>query len=319
MFQNQPESNETAPRGTWHSWVSVVVAACLLIGALLLGRQLRARMSPPGEEIVVEQTSTAVTNRGEILFQVHCAKCHGPEGRGDAEGAAKMKPPPRDFAARPWRFAPTKESIRNVTLRGIPGTAMPSAQAALSATDLDAVVEHVFQLAHRQPAIARQVTPEQQLLLAAGFSGTDAKRAAPILEVVDAAGKKQRLQDEQGKLVLINFWGTTCEHCVKKLPQLKQLQEQFRERGLAVWNVCADVESATEAQELLDRLAPGTRTLVDESGLANGRFEVQVLPTVWLVDASGKVIARSQGVQDWNRPEMHAVIENWLPAVATGE
>jgi len=284
--------------------------ALLLITAVFLGRQLRARTSA---HVIPGGPRATLASRGEVVFQIHCAKCHGPEGHGDAEGATKLKPPPRDFASRPWKFAPTKEKIREVTMHGIPGTAMPSATGALSAIDLDAVVEHVFQLAQRQPVVAQQRTPEQQLLTAAGFTAVVAQQLAPQLEVIDAAGLKHRLQDQQGQLVLINFWGTNCEHCLRRLPQLKLLHEKYRDQGLAVWNVCADVESATEAQEILDRLAPGIQTFVDETGLANGRFEVQVLPTVWLIDSRRNVVARSQGVQDWNRPEMQAVIEHWLP------
>jgi mono/diheme cytochrome c family protein len=84
--------------------------------------------------------------RGELVYGVCCASCHGPDGHGDGAGAAKLSPPPRDFAARPWRFEPTPETIRRITHDGIPGTAMPSFPT-MSPTDIEAVAAHVHLLA----------------------------------------------------------------------------------------------------------------------------------------------------------------------------
>lgn len=291
------------------STIRGVLAAALLlvimIGAVLLGRQLRARTTASAA------SESASLHRGEVIYQVQCAKCHGVEGRGDAEGAARLNPPPRDFASRPWKTEPTSERIREVIAQGIPGTAMPAAPS-LTGQDLDSVVRHVLQLANKQPYLVQE-SADHKLMRAANFLAVRSPEPAPLLELVDAGGRQHQLQAQQGKLVLINFWGTNCEHCLKKLPQLSELRDKYRDRGLVVWNICADVESASEAQAIVDRIAPGAVTFVDESGLANHRFEVQALPTVWLIASDGKAIARSQGVQDWTSPAMQALVEHWLP------
>lgn len=84
---------------------------------------------------------------GELLYRVHCLKCHGPEGQGDPEAIERLTPPPRDFAARPWRFAVTAESIRRVIREGIPQTAMPAARDYFSEAELNALVHYVLRLA----------------------------------------------------------------------------------------------------------------------------------------------------------------------------
>lgn len=299
-----------------NSVIAVAVLA-LAVGVGMLLRGLRGRNAP------AEMSQSSMTfnsphsklsvSRGELLFQMHCAKCHGPEGRGDGEGAAKLKPPPRDFAIRPWRFEPTKASIRRVTQDGILGTAMPSARAAVQGADMDALVEHVYELATRFPPALADLSPEEQLLRAAGLFDHDRGQDAPPLEVVDAAGTASSLSDLKGRLVLLNFWGMGCEHCLAKMPQLQQLLDEFRKRGLVVWNICADADDIQEAQGLLERALPGELTWMDDSGLANGRFEVQSLPTVWLIDAQGKVIGKSYGAKEWTRPELRNVLEHWLP------
>jgi mono/diheme cytochrome c family protein len=299
---SEQESNEAAvsPARTAFALLGLVV---MLVAAVFVGRQLRARTSAKAE-------SVAGLGRGEILFQTQCAKCHGPDGHGDAEAIARLNPPPRDFSSRPWKTEPTAAKIREVIAAGIPGTAMPSS-SSLSEADLQALVEHVLQLAS-QPRAVPQQSPADERLRAARFLPVHSSERTPELQVVDAHGERHQLHALPGRLILLNFWGTNCEHCLKKLPQLAELHQKYRDQGFVVWNICADLESAEEAQAIVDRVAPGSVTMVDESGLANHRFEVHALPTVWLVGSDGRAIARSQGVQDWMSPAMQAVVEDWL-------
>lgn len=252
------------------------------------------------------RTSQAVS-RGQLLYEVNCASCHGLEGKGDGTAAAQLRPPPRDFAARPWRFPVTRESIRKVTLDGIPGTAMPASKSILSGRDVDAVVDYVYGLAMQAPAETKERTPEQRRLDKAGFielRGTD----PPKLALVDAADKKISLADFRGKNVLLHFWGTGCAHCIKEMPSLNALQKRLQDR-VVVLHVCVDEDDARIAQALLDRLAPGTTALVESTGLGVARFEVDTLPTAWLISPEGKAIARTSGARDWNSPAIEAIIQ----------
>jgi mono/diheme cytochrome c family protein/peroxiredoxin len=250
--------------------------------------------------------------RGELLFQVHCASCHGPEGHGDGQAALTLRPPPRDFAARPWRSGVTRDSIRKVTLDGVPGTAMPASRSTLAAVDVEALVEHVYHLATAQPR-TREPTAEERLLQEAGFvdlRGTD----PPILTVTAADGRILKLTDQKGKLVLVSFWGSSCVHCLNEMPHLCDLEAAWGGRGLSVLHVCAEADDVQAAQDLASKVAPGVRIFVDDTGVSLARFEVQTLPTVWLIDRDGKAIGRAHGARDWRSPALRRLIEHWLAA-----
>ncbi|HVS16624.1 MAG TPA: c-type cytochrome [Thermoanaerobaculia bacterium] len=96
----------------------------------------------------------AAMARGLELFALHCAECHGDEGRGDGPQAPFLDPLPRDLALGSLRYAstvagfPTAEDLERVLREGIPGSAMPPF-ARLSSEERDQLV-----LATRRLALA---------------------------------------------------------------------------------------------------------------------------------------------------------------------
>jgi thiol-disulfide isomerase/thioredoxin len=254
-------------------------------------------------------------DRGPVVYQVYCASCHGPDGHGDGSSAATLKPPPRDFAARPWRFEPTPDAIRRVTLDGIPGTGMASFRT-LPPADLDAVVAHVHRLATAGPIVQRMPTEDERLLTDAGFTDLTGT-APPPLALTDSADRTVKLSDFAGRLVILHFWGTTCTHCIKEIPTLDRLERQHGGR-LKVLHICTDEDDPTAAQKLLDRVTPGAMALTEGTGLGLARYEVQSLPTVWLIAPDGTAIGRSSGARDWAAEPQTKLLTRWLPAQSPG-
>lgn len=308
------QSNAATPSDRLKTVLFGVVATGVVVAAIISGRWFRTRTtsSPFSSARTATDGSTTVAarpvDRGEIVFQVHCAKCHGPEGHGDPEAMQRLRPPPRDFASRPWRFEVSLDAIRNVTVEGIPATAMPAHRAALSASDLDAVVAHTYQLATTGPIVELPRSPLDMALLSAGFVPEQPPRAAPELTLSDAAGNKHTLAEERGRVALLNFWGASCEHCLAAMPTLQSLTDQHQAKGLSVLNVCADADSAETANELVNRVSPRTHVWIDETGLANSQFEVHALPTIWLVGPDGKLLGCARGMKDWSAPEIQMLI-----------
>jgi mono/diheme cytochrome c family protein len=278
-----------------------VLAAVLLVAAVILGwsiGKLRQRTTPNVDDV----------RRGPLVYQAYCASCHGPEGHGDGVSATAQHPPPRDFALRPWHFEASAESIRRVTLEGIPGTAMPSFRSALGGTDLDAVVAQIQLLADQRLASAPVADEADRLLLDAGFVSLRGSRL-PAMVLSDAAGIKTQMSEFKGKLLLLHFWGTSCVHCFEEIPVLTELESQQSGR-LKVLHVCADEDDPVRAQQVLDRLVPGTKSYVDVTGLGLARFEIQLLPTVWLIDPNGEPIGRASGARDWHAPVLRTLLRS---------
>src|SRR2546423_436856 len=82
------------------------------------------------------------------------------------------------------------------------------------------------------PAAANQ-QPEAQPATARN----DKRAAAPAFALKDLRGRRVRLDDYKGKVILINFWATWCAPCQAEMPELVKLQKQYQARGLQIVGV----------------------------------------------------------------------------------
>lgn len=298
-----------APRPTRHSLRGVLIVVALTAAGLGVGFGIGSfrNREPDTMPAASGPQTVAGVDRGEVLFQTMCASCHGPEGHGDGDSAAELHPPPRDFAARPWRTEVSPKVIRRVILDGIPGTAMPGYRSALSSTDADVLTEHVYRLATDRTSIPTKPSEEQRLLREGGFVELQGAEP-PALTLINAEGSALALSDLKGQWVLIHFWGTACLPCLAEMPHLEALAARSEIRVL---HVCVDTADVIAAQELANRVAPGATAWIDKTGLGPIRFEALSLPTVWLIRRDGRAIGRATGAKDWTSPELRRLVEHF--------
>ena len=85
--------------------------------------------------------------RGAQVYRQHCATCHGDEGRGDGPAAAALAgPPPADLTDPATMVAAPPAELYDKISIGVPATAMPAFEAALSADDRWAVTAYLATL-----------------------------------------------------------------------------------------------------------------------------------------------------------------------------
>ncbi len=62
----------------------------------------------------------------------------------------------------------------------------------------------------------------------------------PEFSMLDLDGKLRNISEWDGKVVLLNFWATWCPPCMKEIPVLIELQQQYGDKGLQVVGVAVD-------------------------------------------------------------------------------
>ncbi len=108
------------------------------------------------------------------------------------------------------------------------------------------------------------------------------------LRFENLAGGEWSLEQERGKVVLVNFWATWCPPCRQETPDLVRLHERYRERGFTVVGVSVDGDARTVVPPFAERYRiPYPMLLGGDSALA---ARVRGLPTTVLVARDGRVV-----------------------------
>jgi thiol-disulfide isomerase/thioredoxin len=110
---------------------------------------------------------------------------------------------------------------------------------------------------------------------------------APLL---DLAGKPVQLADLRGRLVLLNFWATWCPPCQGETPVLRDLDEQYRARGLSIIGVAVQETTPSDVAAYATKYGLGYTIAFDAAADVFHEYKVFALPTQVLVDPAGRVL-----------------------------
>jgi len=109
-------------------------------------------------------------------------------------------------------------------------------------------------------------------------------------------------RSRRGKVVLVDFWSTTCVPCLQTVPHLRILQEKYGWAGLEVLAIANEKgsthdEKAHKVAGMASRLQTNYRLLLDGGSACPVRreFAVQYLPTLVLLDENGWILWRHEG------------------------
>jgi len=133
---------------------------------------------------------------------------------------------------------------------------------------------------------------------------------APDFSLPDLAGRIVHLSDFRERLVLLEFWKSTCPGCRASMPQLEALRVEYANRGLVVLLVSLD-ETPEDAAAYLSAHGYNGFTVVHEARPAEigtgAAFGVTSTPYALLVDRSG--VIRLAGLPSLITRE---VVADWL-------
>jgi peroxiredoxin len=160
-----------------------------------------------------------------------------------------------------------------------------AAVSLLAATPLDA---------QQTKTVRVGVQPEQQRMLALGFS------------LKDATGKTVRLSAYRGQVVLLDFWATACGGCVEEIPAFVEIAQAYSGRGLATVGVSEDIvyEDLKGPEEAWSRVKPFVRDHKMRYAVLMGDdqvtavYGIKALPLTYLLDTRGRIAATYLGVVD---------------------
>lgn len=94
------------------------------------------------------------------------------------------------------------------------------------------------------------------------------------------------------KYLLLDFWASWCRPCRAEIPNLKAQYEQYYDKGFQILSISADKRESDWLKALDEEKLPWLNDRdTDDKGIAN-LYKVQYYPTIYLLDADGKVVAK---------------------------
>lgn len=143
---------------------------------------------------------------------------------------------------------------------------------------------------------------------AAFFVTPEGKPAAPADPFRNADGSEARLEYFKGKPVVLNFWATWCAPCVKELPSLARLQAARGDLTVIALNV--DTKQEGPIGDFLKEVgAADLEAYADPQKKLWRAFRLNSLPTTFVIDAEGRVVAKRERDAAWDSPEAQAAID----------
>lgn len=113
-------------------------------------------------------------------------------------------------------------------------------------------------------------------------------------KVTDTTGKTHTLAGYKGKWVLVNYWATWCPPCLQEIPDLIALHEN-KKNNLVVIGVALDFRNAQQVTDFADGLMVNYPIVLGNSQVVNQIGPVQGLPTTYLYNPDGKMVAQQVG------------------------
>lgn len=106
------------------------------------------------------------------------------------------------------------------------------------------------------------------------------------------------------QLTMINLWGTFCGPCLREMPELGQLAQDYADRGVQVMGVVVDVQTdgaggfrmdqIETARELVSQTGADYPHLLPSSDLYTAKLrEVSAVPETIFVDSEGNLVGQS--------------------------
>jgi len=93
---------------------------------------------------------------------------------------------------------------------------------------------------------------------------------------------------KDNKYIWINFWASWCGPCREEMPMMSELYNEYADEGLAIVAVNVN-ESKETIQKYLDQYPVPFTVLRDSTGEITQSYNVEALPTSFLVDSTGVV------------------------------
>ncbi|MDA8060572.1 MAG: TlpA disulfide reductase family protein [Leptospirillum sp.] len=155
-----------------------------------------------------------------------------------------------------------------------------------------------------------QATAVFLILLVLGYYGTTYRFAplkvgmvAPDFDLESADGKRIKLSDYRGKVVMLNFWATWCKPCKQEMPSMEIMYEGMKEQAGSHFELLAVNENnvfyKNQVAPFLEKHNIHFPVPLDPLNTLDHRYKITGVPETFVIDQNGVVAEHVVGPRNW--------------------
>ncbi|WP_285059158.1 TlpA family protein disulfide reductase [Pedobacter ginsengisoli] len=121
-------------------------------------------------------------------------------------------------------------------------------------------------------------------------------------QAVSMNGESYSLSEGKGKVILLDFWSTSCGACIKAMPRLKEVYEKYKDDGFEVFSISINPKGdKKDVEKIHNKIGAkwptfliGGESWKDKESLGYkiwNTYNFQSVPQLFLLDKEGKLVA----------------------------
>ena len=135
-----------------------------------------------------------------------------------------------------------------------------------------------------------------------------------------ATGRRVRLADYRGTVVLLNVWATWCQPCRVEMPSMERLHQRLGGgEDFKILAVSVDEGGDSVVAAFARELGLSFDILHDQSGAIQRSYQTTGVPESWVIDRDGVIVKKVIGPSEWDGPVNEALIRRLIAERPDGD
>jgi thiol-disulfide isomerase/thioredoxin len=120
-------------------------------------------------------------------------------------------------------------------------------------------------------------------------------KPAPDFTLASVDGKRIKLSDYKGKVVIVDFWATWCPPCRRGIPDLIEIQKEYG-KDVVVIGISVDTDTKGDVASFIKQMGINYPVAYADAGVAQSYGGVESIPTSFVIDINGNIVDSHVGL-----------------------
>jgi len=130
--------------------------------------------------------------------------------------------------------------------------------------------------------------------------------------IKDLNGNVLDVKDLKGRTIFLNLWATWCGPCRMEMPSIQNLYNQVDKEKIMFIMLSIDRQSDIEKIRSYIKDKEYTFPVYTPASLLPNQLQVGMIPSTFVVDSTGHIVASEKGAANYDTPEFKAFLEKLI-------